>query len=56
MKIQTKISLGASSLKFMDLDNDGDQDLIASGWSVIENNLVTKVYQNEPLEHTLNFL
>ena len=33
----------------MDLDNDGDQDLIASGWSVIENNLVTKVYQNEPL-------
>ena len=46
---QDIIGLKASSLKFMDLDNDGDQDLIASGWNVIDNNLVTKVYQNEPL-------
>ncbi len=46
---QDIIGLKASSLKFMDLDNDGDQDLIVSGWSVIENNLVTKIYQNEPL-------
>ncbi|MFL2982766.1 MAG: hypothetical protein ACJZ12_00060 [Candidatus Neomarinimicrobiota bacterium] len=46
---QDIIGLKAGVVKFVDLDSDGDQDLILSGWNILENKLVTKVYQNEPL-------
>ena len=46
---QDLIGLKAGTVKFLDLDSDGDQDLIVSGWNILENKLVTKVYQNEPL-------
>ena len=46
---QDIVGVKASSSKFVDIDSDGDQDLIISGWNIIENSLITKVYKNEPL-------
>jgi hypothetical protein len=46
---QDFIGLKAGSFKFSDLDQDGDQDLIMSGWNVLLNSNVTKIYKNEPL-------
>ena len=46
---QDIIGLKSSVVKFLDLDSDGDQDLIVSGWNILEGKLVTRVYQNEPL-------
>ena len=41
--------LKAGAFKFVDLDSDGDQDLIVSGWNKIENKLITRLLKNEPL-------
>jgi len=46
---QDFIGLKAGSFKFSDLDQDGDQDLIMSGWNVLLNSNVTRIYKNEPL-------
>ncbi len=46
---QDIIGVKASSSKFFDIDSDGDQDLLISGWSILSNSLITKVYKNEPL-------
>ena len=41
--------LKAGTFKFADLDLDGDQDLIVSGWNKIEDKLITRILKNEPL-------
>ena len=41
--------LKAGSSHFVDLDSDGDQDLIMTGWNKIEGKLVTWILENEPL-------
>ena len=41
--------LKAGAFKFVDLDSDGDQDLIVTGWNKIENKLITRLLKNEPL-------
>ena len=41
--------LKAGTSHFVDLDADGDQDLIMSGWNKIEHKLVTWILENEPL-------
>lgn len=46
---QDFIGLKAGAFNFSDLDQDGDQDLIMSGWNVLSGTNVTKVYKNEPL-------
>ena len=46
---QEFVGLKAGVFKFVDLDQDGDQDLIMSGWNIILDSNVTKVYKNEPL-------
>ncbi|MBN1132278.1 MAG: T9SS type A sorting domain-containing protein [Bacteroidales bacterium] len=39
-----QISVGGGS-RFADLDNDGDADIIITGWSVTENRQVTNIYE-----------
>lgn len=46
---QDIIGLKGGVLKFSDLDNDGDQDLIVTGWNKLASALVTHIYENEPL-------
>ena len=46
---QDFVGLKAGAINFSDLDQDGDQDLIMSGWSVLTGTNVTKIYKNEPL-------
>ena len=41
--------LKAGTSHFVDLDADGDQDLIMTGWNKIEGRLVTSILENEPL-------
>ncbi len=41
--------LKAGVSHFVDLDSDGDQDLIMTGWNKIEDKLVTWIFENEPL-------
>ena len=45
---QDLIGLKGGTYCFVDLDSDGDLDLLMSGWNVFEG-IVTKVYKNEPL-------
>ena len=53
--------LKAGAFKFTDLDSDGDQDLIVSGWNKIEGRLITRIMKNDPLgtyipfENQINF-
>ena len=42
---QDFIGLKAGSFKFIDLDQDGDQDLVMSGWNVLLESNVTKIYK-----------
>ena len=46
---QDLAGLKAGSFKFADLDQDGDQDLIMSGWNILARSNITKIYKNEPL-------
>ena len=46
---QDLAGLKAGSFKFADLDQDGDQDLIMSGWNILASSNITKIYKNEPL-------
>ena len=41
--------LKAGAFKFVDLDSDGDQDLIMTGWNKIEGRLITRIMRNDPL-------
>ena len=41
--------LKAGAFHFTDLDSDGDQDIIMSGWNKIQGRLITWILQNEPL-------
>jgi hypothetical protein len=41
--------LKAGTFRFVDLDSDGDQDMIMSGWNKIQGRLVTWILRNEPL-------
>ena len=43
------IGLKAGTFHFTDLDADGDQDLIMTGWNKIQGRLVTQILKNEPL-------
>ena len=43
------IGLKAGASKFIDLDSDGDLDLITTGWNKIDGKLVTYIFENEPL-------
>ena len=43
------VGLKAGTFKFVDLDSDGDQDIIMSGWNKIQVKLVTQILINEPL-------
>ena len=45
---QEIIALKGTAICFSDLDQDGDPDLILSGWDPIDQNLKTVVYVNEP--------
>ena len=47
--VESLIGLKAGAFHFSDLDSDGDKDLIMTGWNKIENRLVTKILENEPL-------
>ena len=53
--------LKAGAFKFVDLDSDGDQDLIMTGWNKIEGRLITRIMRNDPLgtytpfENQINF-
>ena len=57
---QDILGLKASASRFADLDQDGDLDLIESGWS-LEHGLRTAIYINEPvgtyteIENAINF-
>ncbi len=41
--------LKAGAFRFADIDSDGDQDMIMSGWNKIQGKLVTWILRNEPL-------
>ena len=41
--------LKAGAFRFVDLDSDGDQDMVMSGWNKIQGKLVTWILRNEPL-------
>tara|TARA_Y100000590_G_scaffold361959_1_gene418860 strand:+ start:10449 stop:14564 length:4116 start_codon:yes stop_codon:yes gene_type:complete len=46
---QDLIGLKAGAFRFVDIDIDGDLDLICTGWSKLEQKLLTRVYINEPV-------
>jgi len=46
---QDLIGLKGGAFRFVDIDRDGDLDLICSGWNKIEQRLLTMVYINEPV-------
>jgi len=46
---QDLIGLKAGAFHFVDIDIDGDLDLICTGWSKLEQKLLTRVYINEPV-------
>jgi len=47
--VEDLIGLKAGTFHFTDLDADGDQDLIMTGWNKIQGRLVTQILKNEPL-------
>ncbi|MBH10461.1 MAG: hypothetical protein CMG74_08970, partial [Candidatus Marinimicrobia bacterium] len=46
---QDLIGLKAGAFRFVDIDIDGDLDLICTGWNKIAQKLLTKIYINEPV-------
>ena len=46
---QDLIGLKAGAFRFVDIDIDGDLDLIGTGWNKLEQKLLTRVYINEPV-------
>ena len=43
------VGLKAGAFLFTDIDADGDQDIIMSGWNKIQGKLITSILKNEPL-------